>query len=277
MAIWPRRFTNEITRGIAIALSIFSCTSAHASEFGRLCQSAIERKDKLFAECQQNARPFKRDFYPGGRGLPVPEQHYVWFDTTESTPHFGFGCVLGPKDQVRFFGIYYFLKADQFRQANAAMFTFVDFDGNGGLRADDGSRFTLLAVHRLTPPGRKPGALDRNCQIGRLEDPDTSVHKVGDWYQIHRIDPGPPMTLTHCLDQEIRFKAGQCFSHQVRSFVNETRSPIIYGRASIVVSEEGRLFLSSIMVERVCDKQMRPLLEYVQIARDVCEYDRSSK
>jgi hypothetical protein len=120
-------------RCIAIIVSLFSCGVGHASEFMRLCQSSMARADELFAECRQKARPFKRDFYPGGRGAPVPEEHYVWFDPTESTPHFGFGCVLGPKDQVRFFGIYYFLRADQFRQANAATFTFVDFDGNAGL------------------------------------------------------------------------------------------------------------------------------------------------
>lgn len=204
----------------------------------------------------------------------MPEEHRAWFKTTNATAHFGFGCVLDPKEQVRFFGIYYFLDTDQFRQANDAPLTFVDFNGNAGLRAADGTTFTLLAVHRLTPPNAARVNRDGNCQIGNLREGNITVSKSGDWYHIHRIDAGPPMTVTHCLDREVRFERDQCFTHEVRSFVNETTSPIIYGQTGLLISEAGRLFVGRNIVRGICERQTRPLLEYYYIVKEACSYRR---
>jgi hypothetical protein len=246
--------------------------AASASEFMELCEAARAKADILLAECKSDARPFKRNFYPGGRGEAVPEEHRAWFLVAYSTPHFGFGCVLGPKEEVRFLGLYYFLKAENFQQANSAPFVFVDFNGNAGLRTGDGKMFVLLAAHRLTPPGREPSIRDGNCEIGRLEDSKITINKPRDWYQIHKVDVGPPLTVTYCLDRKIRFESDQCFTQEVRSFVNETASRIIYGKTSIVISEEGRMFVGKEIVHGICERQTRPLLEYFYIVKEACEY-----
>lgn len=257
--------------GNAALILFLSCwTSAYASDFSRLCQSSMQRAESLFAECRQNARPFARNFYPSASRAPTPEEHRVWFNTTDPTEHFGLGCVLGPKQEIRFFGIYFFLDADKFRKANDASLTFVDFDGNVGLRAADGVHFTLLSVHRLTPPNATPTNRDGNCQAASLQRSNVSVSKVGDWYRIHRIDAGPPLTATYCLDREIRFEPRQCASQEVRSFVNNTESPIIYGEISLLVSEEGRLFVGRNIVRGLCERGTRPLLEYYQIVTEAC-------
>src|SRR5262245_30644823 len=101
-------------------------TYAGASEFLRLCQASMAGADALALECKTKARPFKREFLPGGRGPGVMEEYFAWFDTTSVTSHFGFGCVLGPSDRVRFFGIYFALEPQNFRLANSAAFGFID-------------------------------------------------------------------------------------------------------------------------------------------------------
>jgi hypothetical protein len=210
---------------------------------------------------------------PGGSREAVPEQHRVWFSVADSTPHFGFGCVFGPKGEVRFFGIHYFLAQAQFREANGTPITFVDFNGNAGLRASDGKTFTLLAAHRLTPPGHEPSIRDDNCEIGRfLDGSNVTVNKAGDWYRVHKVEPGPPLAITYCLQREVSFRDDQCFSQEVKSFVNEVASRIIYGRTSIVISEEGRMFVGKEIVRNICERQTRPLLEYFNIVKEACEY-----
>jgi hypothetical protein len=259
-----------------VAILLFSyCTVARASEFVGLCRSSMERTPALLAECREHSRAFTRSFSPSGRGAPVAEEHHVWFETTRASSHFGFGCVLGPKGEVRFFGLYYFLNKDQFQQANVAPLAFVDFSGNVGLRDADGSRFTLLAVHRVTEPAREPSWRDGNCEIGYLESNLTIQKKSkSNSYESFRVEPGPPMILTYCLDQEIRPKSSQCSKQEVVSFVNQTTSRIVYHLGAIAISEEGRMFAANKLVQNVCRKGASPLLEYVSIVREACELQR---
>src|SRR5262245_41810186 len=108
------------SRLVTILLLLFSCSAAQASEFMRLCEAAKAKADAFLAECKHNARQFKRDFYPSGAGTPVREEHAAWFDTSDYGEHFGLGCVLGPRQQVRFLGLYYFVKPANFADSNSA-------------------------------------------------------------------------------------------------------------------------------------------------------------
>lgn len=260
-----------------VALLIFFCCSiAHASEFVRLCHSSMEQAPALLVECRQNARPFARDFFPGGRGAPVPENHRAWFSVDSAAPHFGFGCVLGAKEEIRFFGIYYFLNGDNFREANSASFVFVDFNGNVGLQSSGGKMFTLLAVHRLTPPGRKGVLRDRNCELGTFDaSSNVTAVKFGDWFSIFKVGFDKPTTIVRCRDREIRYVKSQCTSRKYRSFVNDTTSRVVDGD-TIIVTEEGRLFVIDEAFRNFCELGGRPAIERMNFVKELC-VDNSMK
>jgi len=259
----------------AVAIQFFLlCSIADASEFMRLCKSAMERAPLLLDECRQNARLFTGSFSLGGTGLAVPEEHRAWFEIADSASHFGFGCVLGQRDEVRFFGIYYFLKADNFRQANHESLAFIDFNGNVGMRAGDGNMFTVLAVHRITPPGRKSDLRDRNCELGHFDaGSNVTAAKLGDWFSIFKVESDEPVTITRCHDREIRYAKDQCVSQKYRSFINNTTSRVVAGD-TIIVTEEGRLFVSEQAFRNVCELGGRPVVERMNFVKELCEIPR---
>jgi hypothetical protein len=59
---------------VVTCIGLFASGAAQSSEFLRLCHASMAKAEAFLAECRTNARPFKRDFYPGGRGDPVPEE-----------------------------------------------------------------------------------------------------------------------------------------------------------------------------------------------------------
>src|SRR6266568_7098653 len=153
-------------RYLLICMLVAWCGVVQASDFLRVCQSSMPKAESFLADCRQNARPFKRYFYPGGRGAPVPEEHAAWFDLPDGDSHFAMGCVLGPKGRIDFVGLYFAFKPPNFRIANSTPFTFIDFQGNVGLRPSQGAPFTLLAVRQLRVAGQDRIFTYPDCEIG---------------------------------------------------------------------------------------------------------------
>jgi hypothetical protein len=230
----------------------------------------MAKAEAFAAECKKNARPLKRNFYPGGSAQPVVEEHAAWFDLSDSGPHFGFGCTL-LRNEVRYVGLYFFLDSANFRLANSAPFTFIDFQGNVGLRSPQGQAFTLLAVRKFTTPGRERTILDRNCEIGEF-DPllNQTIEHIGSGLSIHQISDDDPATITRCSDREIRYVESNCFRQRFRSFLNQTKSAIIHADTSIKVTEEARLYISSEIFDKTCGSTFRSALEFLIFVKELC-------
>jgi hypothetical protein len=259
---------------LAAWLAFSSC--AQATEFLRLCQASLAKAEAFLAECRANARPFKRDFFPGGHGPPVPEEHSAWFDTANGDSHFGLGCALGPKDEIRFIGMYFALKPSNFRVANAARFTFIDFSGNVGMRSTEGERFTLLAVHKFTPPGHERGAWDRNCEIGHF-DPlsNQTVERRGAWFTLYMVTADDLPTITKCVVRDLsHYEKKDCFTLKYRSLLNNTQSAIIYDASAIKITEEARLFVTNELFEKLCGSDAFAALEYINFIKELCAASR---
>jgi hypothetical protein len=268
----PARKTASLC--LILCLTALSARAQQASKFLRLCHSSMAKAEALFAECKQKARPFTRIWLPGGHGPGEPEHHAAWFDTANAGSHFGFGCVLGPKDQVRFFGLYFFLKQTNFSAANTAPFNFIDFQGNTGLRSAEGTSFTLLAAHRLTPPVRARNVRDSNCEIGDFDaTANTTIKKTGPIFGIHKVDFSDPPLISFCSNREAKYDPNQCVRTRLRhrSFLNETISPVIYNDLpQIIITEQARLFVEEGIFNKICGSEFRSALEPVNFIKEVC-------
>jgi hypothetical protein len=260
---------------IALTAFLALCSSPQASEFLRICKASLPKTEAFLAECKRNARHFRRDFYPGGHGPSLAEDHAVWFDSPHEGSYFGFGCVLGPRDQVEFLGIYFTPKPLNFGIANSALFTFVDSNGNVGLRSPDGRSFVLLAIHKFTPPKQERNFREGNCEIGRF-DPHTNetVDKIGDWFSFYKVQTGQPIEITHCTNREVKYDIAQCSTLIYKSFINTTNSTLIYGALSyfaIIISEEARLYIDSKLLERLCRQKTSHPIEYMNFVVELCD------
>src|SRR5262245_23981819 len=101
-----------------IMVTLFETSASKASEFIRVCNESKEHADALINECKSKARPFSRQFFPGGSGAPVQEVFSAWFNIKNDKTNFGFGCVIGPSHEIRFFGIYFAIDPSNFELAN---------------------------------------------------------------------------------------------------------------------------------------------------------------
>jgi hypothetical protein len=258
---------------VPILLLLISCSAAQASKFMRLCEATKAKAAAFLSECKQNARPLKRDFYPGTTNTPVREEHAAWFDTTDYGEHFGLGCVLGPNQQVRFLGLYYFVKPANFANSNLTRLRFIDFTGNVGLRSSDGRSITLLAAHKFTPPGQRGNFTERNCDIGKYNETlDQTVYQNGEWLEFYRIKTDQGVAaITHCLDREIRFLKTQCTTRKYEKFFASIKSPIISGRSSIILSEDGSIAIETGIFAKVCTQGFRSAIEYVNVISELCK------
>lgn len=246
-------------------------STAQASEFRRLCEQYLAKAESFVAECKKNARPFNRVFYPGGTGVPVPEHHAAWFDVEGGSSHFGFGCTLGPKREVNYIGMYFFMERDRFLIANSAAFKFIDFNGNVGLQLQTGESFVLLAIQKFTAPGKDRGAWDRNCEIGSFDPAaNQTVNKGRVVYTIQRIEGDNPADITNCADREVRILKPNCSTRTFLSFLNRTISPIVYSINSIRITEEGRLYVRDEIWRLSCETDFRPALEYLEFIKETC-------
>jgi hypothetical protein len=261
------------TLRLAILVLLTSGSVTQASESMRLCEAARAKTDAFLAECKQNARPFKRDFHPGSSGTPVREEHAAWFDTSDYGQHFGVGCVLGPNQRVRFLGLYYFVRPANFAESNSASFRFIDLSGNVGFRLSDGGSITLLAAHKFTPPDQKGHFTERNCDTGRYDEAlDQTVYRNGEWLEFYRVSNAQRIAaITHCLDREIRFLKTQCTTRNYETFFASTKSPIINGRSSIILAEDGAIAVETKIFAKICRQGFRSAVEYVNIASELCK------
>lgn len=266
-----------VTRSIGccvFSLVLIGVAQAELSEFLKLCQIAKTQAASLLQECRVHARPFERNFYPGNSTVPVPEYHAAWFDTAKFGEHFGYGCVLGPNDQIRFLGLYYFLDAKKAKAANAAEFSFIDFNGNVGLRLSDKTSITLLAIHRLSQPGTDNPVQPANCDMGRF-DPSlnqTITNGGNGYYRIMRLIDSEPATIFNCVLPDDRFDSTKCVSGQFMSYVNRSTSPIISRyNVAFSVTERGRLFVAVGFVKSVCGERVRLASEYLNFIAELCD------
>jgi hypothetical protein len=252
--------------------ALLSSSTVQAGEFLRLCEESKAKAAAFLGDCRKDARPFRRNFLPGGRGEPVPENHLAWFDTASAGSHFGYGCVLGPRDEVRFLGLYFFLDRTKFLLANSLEIAFVDLNGNVGLRLPGGALFTALAVHRLSIPGRESMLVDRNCEIGRFDRASNeTVERSGHGFRLHRVGDGAPANITTCIDTEIRYREGNCSTRTYRSFLTEEISPMIYASdLSLKITEAGRLYVDESILRRFCAEGARPALEFLNFVKELC-------
>jgi hypothetical protein len=263
----------KIRFSVSVAwLFLFLCGTANASEFLQLCQNFLPKTESLLSECKKNARPFKRNFYPGGSGSPVQENFRVWFDTENAGSHFGTGCVVLGEDHVRFLGLYFFLDSKAFRSGNSADFKFVDFQGNVGILLPNGSVRTMLAVHKLFPDKGDIVTDGQNCRIGKFDRASNlTVNKTrNNLWEFWKIGSDQPAEIIKCIDKEIRYTPSQCFKRSYRSFLNAAISPVIYWETFIVITEEGRVYASEDLLERACKPGWRPNLEFVGVIKELC-------
>lgn len=253
-------------------MCIFSCGSATASEFLRLCQTSLAKKELLISECKKNARPFHRTFYPSGRGEGVPEDFRVWFSLEQSGDHFGAGCVLWHGDEVRFIGLYFFVNPAAFRSGNSAELTFVDFQGNVGISQADGVRHTLLAIHEISDKLSNFETVGRNCDIGHF-DRDlnlTVANAMNNKKLFFKVTGDQPAQIQSCVDDEIRYLPGRCGRNRTyRSFLNDTKSSVIYRSGVFIVTEEARLYVEEEFLASVCDQGLRSN-HFANLVAQVC-------
>jgi hypothetical protein len=262
----------RMTLGTLIWILAFSAASAEpVSEFVRLCQASLTRSEAFVSQCNQSARPFRRTFLPSGRNKGTPEEHAVFFDTSDGESHFGLGCVLGPKKEMHFLGLYFALNSVSLKLANSLPITFVDFQGNVGLRSPDGATIVLLAVHQLTPPGRDRNSRHQNCDIGKFDAASNeTIVPSGVGYKMFRVAEERPVTITSCVDHEVRFEESHCLTQRFRSFLNETESRIVYDAHVIKITEQSRLFVEIDILAKICASDARSLLEYVNFIKEAC-------
>jgi hypothetical protein len=265
------RCRHSVLMSLAIWLGLLSCVQA--SEFLRLCQQSMAKAESFLAECRAKARPFKRVFLPGGHGPPSPEEHAAWFDPENGGSHFGFGCVLGGKGEVRYLGIYFALQPSSFRLANSAPFSFVDFQGNVGLRPSERNHVTFLAVHKFTPPGTTRTHWDRNCEIGRY-DPATNetADNRGHGFYFHRVNGEDPAEITQCSSREpeYRYIKENCHTRYYKSFLSSDRSAVIYSDASIKITESARLYVERGILDKICSTSFRSAREFINFIAELC-------
>lgn len=254
---------------VLVLVTLLSIDAGRTNEFLRMCNASMAKAEAFVAECKSKARPFSRNFYPGGHGVPVKEFHSAWFEAADQDAHFGFGCVLGPKQEVRFLGMYFAVNPASFRAANKASFAFIDFDGNVGLEPAN----ILLAIHRLTPPGEKPGSRDKNCEIGQFDSAtnQTATAAGNGFFRIERIEDTDPLKLVRCLDRKIEIRETGCNNSEIKSFLNDTKSPIIYSEPLTWITVEGRLFIEAKIFNKICLEGQRPAMERLNFIREVCK------
>lgn len=254
-----------------LAVWLVLTTSVSASEFLRLCRASVGKAESFLAECRLNARPFKRSFVRGSGGSTSLDEYAAWFDITNIDSNFGLGCILGPQNEVRFLGLYFVLKSQNFHRANLAPFSFIDLQGNVGLQSPNGTTFTLLAVHKLLPSISGHTSETRECDIGSFDrDLAQTIRKRGDWFELYKLESDNPTTITRCIDREVKYEKNQCFSQTYKSFLNETNSPVIYSSHSIVITEEGRLYIENNIMKMICEDKLRSPLEFVNFVNEVC-------
>jgi hypothetical protein len=161
----PLSLAHQALRGVvaAFGLALFLAGPLAASEFMEYCREKFGKAEAFFAECRQQARPFIREFLPGGRGPAVKEEHRVWLAPSEARGHLGLGCVLDEHDDARFFGIYFSLDPQSHLLVADSNLAFVDFDGNVGFQTKEGKRFVLLAMHGFGSPQGRVRTKTGNC------------------------------------------------------------------------------------------------------------------
>ena len=264
-----RKSRYAILRCLILGAALFFSASVQASEFLRLCEASKAKAEAFLAECRSSARPFKRAFFPGGRGAPVEESHRAWFDTPNAAGHFGYGCVLGPNGEPRFLGLYFFLERSSFLLAYSADLAFIDLEGNVGLRRPGAPASVLLATHKLSAPGYD--VAEGNCEIGRFDRASNeTVERSGGGFRLHRVSGDVPASIVTCLDSEIRYRKGSCSTQTYSSFLADDVSPIIYGHLSIKITEAGRLYVDERILHRFCVEQVQPLLEFLNFVKELC-------
>lgn len=259
-----------------VALATLSALAAHAADFTRVCHASKAKAETFLEECKKNARPFAREFLPSGRGVAVPEAFSAWFDTAHADAHFGLGCVLGPKREVTHFGLYFFIEQSNFSAANILQFAFVDFNGNVGFRLPQGSTFTALAVHKLTPPGQQPHWSEQNCELGRFEpDQNETTRAVAIGFHRYRVKGVDPAEITICISREDVYRPENCSVRTYKPFFKRSQGRIIYGaQTPFVVMETGQIFVEENILRRVCMEGFRSPLEFVNLISDLCSYKK---
>lgn len=171
-------------------------------------------------------------------------------------------------------GLYYSLDAKKAKAANAAEFSFIDFNGNVGLRLSDKTSITLLAIHRLSQPGTDNPVQPANCDIGRF-DPSlnqTTTNGGNGYYRILRLIDSEPATIFNCVLPDDQFDSTKCVSGQFMSYVNRSTSPIISRyNVAFSVTEHGRLFVAVSFIKSVCGKRVRLASEYLNFIDELCD------
>lgn len=273
------RRTRVMLMSVVAALTFSTVSANSQSAFMQLCNASIAKIEPFLAECRKNARPFKRSFYPSGSGAPVPEEHAAWFDMPEARSHFGFGCVLGPNNQVRFLGLYFAVNPDNFRQANSTEFAFIDFDGDVGLRPVDRAQFILLAVRRFSVPGREPDPIERNCQPTSFDPVSREtvfrIRAKQDWLEIFKVSGDNPSTITQCSDRELPYDPNRCFSAKYHFVLGQREAPIIFGNSRpLKITDKGGMYVEEDFLRKSCTSDFRASYEPMNIVKEICDNRR---
>ena len=250
----------------------------HATEFAKVCQAGLERKEALVAECRKNARSFNRNFFPGGRSPPVAESFAIWFDGSRQQSRFALGCALLRGD-VNFLGVYFTPDPSSFLFANAAEIAFVDFQGNVGLKSPDGRSVTLLAIHKLTPPLREEKFPEKNCRIGSFDNSANLTTEIfGTRKKTYKVQDGDPALIETCS-----FAVGatpeksQCVTRPFKSAFGDLNSAIIYGESAFTIAELGRVYVHADLWIKTCEQNFRSAIEVVaSFVKELCTLARKN-
>ena len=110
-------------------------------------------------------------------------------------------------------------------------------------------------------------SLELSLTIENLINGKFSVRQVGD---------DIPTTISHCSQSDLLAapKPNQCFTEKYASFLNETKSAIIYDKTSLKITEEGRLYVKASLLPRFCRDDFRPALEFMNFVRELCDPPR---
>jgi hypothetical protein len=200
------------------------------TSFTEQCPALFAEADNFAKECLGRARKSVRDFYPasplaGAYSGPDREVHGAYFRPAAPGSHFALGCTLNRKHEINFLGVYYSTNGDNFKIANTAPISFVDFQGNVGLSVGK-DRVTLLAVRQfgtdLVPLRYPDGMTVKNCEPSIL--PDGAVNNMSVSLRVREYQDGDKTNVNTCIGVT---EEDLCHTHEYISFFKSNRPNII--------------------------------------------------
>jgi hypothetical protein len=230
-----------------------ACAAEADTSFEAQCPLLLAQADSFAHACLLNAQPFQRDFNG------VPEYHSAYLGPAAPGSHFGLGCTLDSNHQIAFLGVYYTLNPVNFKLANTAPVSAVDFDGNIGVILN-GKLVNFIVVRpfqtKIVPLAYYAQGV-KNCEKEKL--PSGEVEDIqGQTFYVSEKHVGPSILIHGCLAFSASRSDDQCLDDG--EYLDVVKSPSTgrffvptgQGYLNYLIESDGGILVRKELLQKYC-------------------------